>query len=730
MVDFRKLLLAFAAVALLVVFMAPANAQLIEPAFTCAVTAVPTNVRAEGITELVGDVLLTCTGGTPTAAGVAVPQANVTLGLNTQLTSRLLTGGYQDALMTIDEPFPTTPNPPTATPAGNNVPLNLAGTAVTTALTGGGSSAGVSATGTPCQSNTTGPGSTPAYCNVEAGTFSAANSTAYVPPYQTQPNVFVAHQQDPSHVAWLGVPIDPPGTTRQLVIRLTNIRGNASALAAGSTLITSQIFAFVSVNGSQQISLNQAQIPVAFVFTGLVASTTAASNLQQCASLNVGTASGVSNFFSTTGAGGNGGAVFAVKVTEGFAAAFKRRIYPAPGATIGLNGASADGSQNVPGYPYNTESGYTPTNGTAAPAAFTYGVADTATRIFVSLANVGSGVQIIAPIAVPLTTGTATTGSPTTPSSVTLGTATTINGTSTTTYTGGFLRLVSGSPDVNGNVGTGTGGTSYAAAGTTNFGTSTTFANGYSTTSFGTTSPFAFGLTTPFSNGATVTVSGGSAGLVYEVVNADPNVVETATIPFGVAFTSNTSNNLPATGQSTVKVSFAPLSTVTTATATDPIPRFTSLLPSANTFNINACTCNLLFPFVANQAGYDTGIAIANTSVDPFGTTGQSGTVTLNYYGTTTGGGAEPAAQTSQNVTAGTVLAFTLSGGGNLGINAAAGFEGYIIAQAKFQYCHGFAFITAGTPGGTNGLAEGYLAIQMDQPGLYRTGNTGENLAH
>jgi hypothetical protein len=384
----------------------------------------------------------------------------------------------------------------------------------------------------------------------------------------------------------------------------------------------------------------------------------------------------------------------------------------------------------VVGYPYNTESGYTPTNGTAAPAAFTYGVADTATRIFVSLANVGSGVQIIAPIAVPLTTGTGTTGTPTTPSSVTLGTATTINGASTTTYTGGFLRLVSGSPDVNGNVGTGTGGTSYAAAGTTNFGTSTTFASGYNSTTFGTNSPFAFGLTTPFSNGAAVTVSGGTAGLVYEVVNADPAVVESATIPFGVAFTSNTSNNLPATGQATAKVSFAPLSTVTTATSTDPIPRFTSLLPSANTFNINACTCNLLFPFVANQAGYDTGIAIANTSVDPFGTTGQSGTVTINYYGTTTGGGAAPAAQTSMSVTAGTVLAFTLSGGGNLGVNAAAGFEGYIIAQAKFQYCHGFAFITNGTPGTANGLAEGYLAIQMDQPGLYRTGNTGENLAH
>jgi hypothetical protein len=62
---------------------------------------------------------------------------------------------------------------------------------------------------------------------------------------------------------------------------------------------------------------------------------------------------------------------------------------------------------------------------------------------------------------------------------------------------------------------------------------------------------------------------------------------------------------------------------------------------------------------------------------------------------------------------------FDLYGGGNLGIAATQGFQGYIIARANFQYCHGFAFIS---DLGAQKLAEGYLAIELDIPGLYRTG--------
>ena len=106
---------------------------------------------------------------------------------------------------------------------------------------------------------------------------------------------------------------------------------------------------------------------------------------------------------------------------------------------------------------------------------------------------------------------------------------------------------------------------------------------------------------------------------------------------------------------------------------------------------------------MTNQAGFDTGIAISNTSRDPFAnqnTRLQAGTCTLNYYGGTTGGGAAPAAQTTNAaVEAGAQLLFVLSSGGNLGVAATPGFQGYIIAQCRFQYAHGFAFVTDGPIG-------------------------------
>jgi hypothetical protein len=61
-------------------------------------------VRAEGIAELLGDLLMTCTGGTPTSAGAQVPTINITIALNTQVTSRLITTSgvlVSDALLLI-----------------------------------------------------------------------------------------------------------------------------------------------------------------------------------------------------------------------------------------------------------------------------------------------------------------------------------------------------------------------------------------------------------------------------------------------------------------------------------------------------------------------------------------------------------------------------------------------------------------------------------------------------
>jgi len=245
--------------------------------------------------------------------------------------------------------------------------------------------------------------------------------------------------------------------------------------------------------------------------------------------------------------------------------------------------------------------------------------------------------------------------------------------------------------------------------------------------------------------GSAYAVGGGSAGLaqvsllngagivVYEILYDDPFNIERLDVPLYVAYVANQGNNLPAPNvQATAALSFAPISTVGTADPTAPIPRFVPGTP-ANAFIINKCQCNLLFPFVTNQQGFDTGIAISNTSLDIYGTTPQQGVIRLNYF---SAGTPPPQQTTNAVVPAGQTLTFTLSGGGNFGITATPGFQGYIIAQSDFQYCHAFAYVSAqGALPTAPGASEGYLGIVLDAPSgvigwFNRTGQIGEMQAH
>jgi len=194
---------------------------------------------------------------------------------------------------------------------------------------------------------------------------------------------------------------------------------------------------------------------------------------------------------------------------------------------------------------------------------------------------------------------------------------------------------------------------------------------------------------------AAVTLASGSGSVVFDVTTEDLNNLDQFNIPIFIVTTSNT---VPGSATPfTVSASYAPVGSTQ-------IPNFvvgssTTALTGA-TFNL--CTTSLLFPFVTNQLGFDTGIAISNTSTDPFGTLGataQAGTCSLNFYGS---GAPSPANVTTPNVPTGTVFTQVLSG-------VAAGFQGYMIAQCNFQFAHGFAFITDGV-GVNGGLSQGYLA--------------------
>src|SRR5437879_2341038 len=107
MVSFRKMILAFAVLA---VFAGLASAQITGTNINCAANvSVTPALRAEGYTEQTGDIVLTCTGGIVQTPGAQIPQVNITIALNTQVTSRLLpvsgnSTNISEALLMINEP--------------------------------------------------------------------------------------------------------------------------------------------------------------------------------------------------------------------------------------------------------------------------------------------------------------------------------------------------------------------------------------------------------------------------------------------------------------------------------------------------------------------------------------------------------------------------------------------------------------------------------------------------
>ncbi len=113
---------------------------------------------------------------------------------------------------------------------------------------------------------------------------------------------------------------------------------------------------------------------------------------------------------------------------------------------------------------------------------------------------------------------------------------------------------------------------------------------------------------------------------------------------------------------------------------------------------LTSCATTLLFPYILNTGGYDTGIALTNASAGS--TVAQSGTCSMTFYGS----GAPSAPYTTSSVSSGTVDAFTVS-------SVAPGFQGYAIAVCNFQNGHGFAFITDGYGQPGRGLSQGYLAV-------------------
>ena len=215
-----------------------------------------------------------------------------------------------------------------------------------------------------------------------------------------------------------------------------------------------------------------------------------------------------------------------------------------------------------------------------------------------------------------------------------------------------------------------------------------------------------------------VPITDGSGQICYDVSTNSNVLSEDCHITVVSGWTADTANDSPIRGTYSVAASYGPLSTVTEGDDdTALVPRFLDgTATDAWAFGtVNSCDSTILFPFVTNQSGYDTGLVVANTSMDGDGDgVDQAGTCSIAYYGETTGGGDAPDADTTDSIAAGDQLIWLLSSGNSdQGVAAAADFQGYVIATCDFNWGHGYAFITDGF-GGVPTLAQGYLGLVIN----------------
>jgi hypothetical protein len=655
--NFRRWITALAVLALFAGFASAQiqNSNASQGPFQCSASvAVPPVLRAEGLTDLVGDIVLTCQGGGMVAAGTNLSNntANITVSFNTNVTSRLLANAYgtlpntleagntNEALLLIDEPGSS--DPYMVAGWGPNAPQVLCGSG-----------------GLPNSSVGAGLGGCAEYVEqlispITGQPVNVMTSSAVVSPVSPGnigPNVFSGvwgGSNAPNQVTFFGIPIMPPTSQgSERVYRITNIRINANTLGGGLYAGTSQVYAYVSISGPTSVPLNNPNLIAGSIQQGLSTSLRSPTNgsfsssqltYQQC---------------SGTSGSAPGNALGYVRFTENFGSAFKARTSAAGGVAIPT-------TQNIPGTIYNSESGLIPYGPGGALIqglnnSGQVGLADYGTRLKAVFNGLPSGTRIFV-------------------------TTTNVNaGTTTPATSGSVAQLV-----LSDTASDGTG--SLPAVPITSYTGSIPYAE--------------------------ITNSGGTASATWEVITTNPATNES--FDFGVYFlySASPATNSPAPGTGTVNLSYAPntnsgaftAASGGTSSSTLTIPRFADTSGSGtNVFTIVPCTTSLLFPFITNQVGFDTGIAIMNTTTDPFGTKPQSGTCVLNFYGQN-----PPAALTTSVIPSGNSWTPTL--GAWMASTIAPNFEGYMIAVCQFQLAHGYSFVS---DLGAQKLAHGSMALVL-----------------
>jgi hypothetical protein len=335
-----------AAVQLFLFFM-PMYGQ--ENPFMCfQIGSPPPTLRSSGLSEKVGDVMLMCVGGDPTAAAAPV---NIQVALNVNLTSRILNKDLihpaSEAILLVNEP-------------GNFMfPGPVVVCAASQALTPAGCPPGV---------------------NVYQG----------------------VQTMSPNAVVFQGVQIAQPGTGPPMILRITNLRGNASQLPQSSFGIPPQVLAAVEVSDPVALPIiNNQPVMVAMAQPGISWSLRTPDNLgsltpgsltfQQCTANNGALAQDASSGSAPQGVS------FIVRVSEVLPTALLKQAdsYDAPGST---DVRPAAHPQNIPGAFYNpSESGLFDPGYPLTDAMSSAGLSSQATRFVVRFSGPRGGMQIHAP---------------------------------------------------------------------------------------------------------------------------------------------------------------------------------------------------------------------------------------------------------------------------------------------------------------------------------------------
>jgi len=672
-----------------------ASAQVPNPVamnqIPCTVNAATSpTVRAEGVAEKVGDLVLTCFSSTITGvSGNIADRATVVVNYGVPVTSHAdaakVTVGTTDyypseAILTIDEPNTVAAASAAVVGYGQNQAITLC----------------TFANSIPANY----AANCPAFLQLQnaANYYTMANAAAGFAPTQ---NVYQGAQQlaaNNGKVTFLNVPILPNGPNANHVYRITNVR-----VTPGSGAITPTVTVTANTGAINGLVLSNNSATVATPATSMTTSLNAVGGISLC--------------MSPIGGGAlNGNSKLALATfTEAYNNAWKTQTLPianaagaaenaAPATQIVANGTYTYGSALL------SETGlYSPT--TAGGVAI--GVADYGTRfklVFSGLPQLPAAGQPGTQFWISTTNVTDLQNGLSAPANIggqTQGAYAIMVGQSGGTPAGGDLTAVER---------TAWGVIPAPVVGAT-------YTNPANATVINFTQI----------NPATASVAGGvqkgQAEVVYELTNITKSALNSLKFAIYVSYTNGLA--APATGNTaTVQLGYAPFDNSTTLVPATFAPRFTAPTSTASPFfNVLPCQTSLLFPYVVANSGYATGVAVSNTSADPYTTSNSTGTCSLAFYSSTTA-----ATYTTPAVAPGTTYSaylantnqlFDAGTGGTL-TNFAG--QGYMFATCNFKYAHGFAFITK-NDGANSAMAMGYVAsvISGSDRGVALTGEALEN---